>query len=147
MKRRRDLPLGQLIILGFDASLQRAVNGIVLQQVGESLGIGEIVDRDELHFGIAERRAQDVTSDSAKPVDSNSYSHDQGNPPRKNRPVIPGQDDGDSIDGLSPCQALQKWVTPRAERGFEDITHSFTVLDRLVNLADRRAGSLEFITS
>ena len=98
-----------LIFLGFDASLQGAVHGVVLQEIGECLGVCEVVDRDELQFRIAERRAQDVTSDPAKSVDSNRIAMVRGVPPRKNRPVNPGRDDGDSIDGSLPCQAVQKW--------------------------------------
>jgi hypothetical protein len=37
-----------LIVFCFDASLEGAVHRVVLQQIGQRLGVGQIIDGDEL---------------------------------------------------------------------------------------------------
>jgi hypothetical protein len=43
--------------------------------VSEGLGIGEIVDGDEVEVLIEERSAQNVASDSSKTINANFYGH------------------------------------------------------------------------
>src|SRR5581483_11636476 len=55
---------------GGDLVGQVAQHGIVLEQMSQSLGFGQIVDRDELQVGILERSAQYVTADSSKTINT-----------------------------------------------------------------------------
>src|SRR5262245_26393651 len=63
------------VLFGFDACVQVSKHRVVLQQVGERMGVGEIVDGDEVNLAIAERRPHDVPADAAEPVDSYPDSH------------------------------------------------------------------------
>ena len=60
---------------GLDARLQVAEHRVVLEQVGERLGAGQIVDRDEVDVLVAERRPHDVAADSTESVDADPDSH------------------------------------------------------------------------
>src|ERR1700677_1761317 len=60
---------------GRDLIAQVSENGVVLEQVGERLGAGEIVDRDEFNVRIFQRSAQDIASDASKAVDAYFNSH------------------------------------------------------------------------
>jgi len=66
---------GNEVVAGNDVVFQVAENGVILKQMGESFGTGEVIDRDEFDFGVSEGGAKDVASDAAKTVDSNFYSH------------------------------------------------------------------------
>jgi len=55
--------------------VQVAEDGIVLEQVGEGHRVGDVVDGDKLDVAVAQRRAQDVASDAAKPVDADFNWH------------------------------------------------------------------------
>ncbi len=55
--------------------VQRAVHRVVLQQIGERLGIREVVNRDEVQLRIVQRCPKDVPADPAEPIDSNANSH------------------------------------------------------------------------
>ena len=50
-------------------------DGVVLQQMGQSLGIGEIVDGDELQARIVECGAKNIAANAAKAVDANFNCH------------------------------------------------------------------------
>ena len=58
-----------------DVVLEVAEDGVVLEQVGEGGGGGEVVDGDEFDVGIAERGAEDIASDAAEAVDANLDCH------------------------------------------------------------------------
>ena len=55
---------------------QVAEDGVVLQQMSESLGIGEIVDGNEVEVLVGERGAKNVASDAPKSINANFYGHD-----------------------------------------------------------------------
>src|SRR3989475_7452658 len=65
----------QVVVLRFNRDIQRAVDRIVLDQVGEGLGVGQVVDRDEFQGRIAQGRAQYVAPDAAEPVDADADCH------------------------------------------------------------------------
>ena len=58
-----------------DFVLQVAEDGVVLEQVGERGGGGEVVDGDEFDVRVAERGAENVASDAAEAVDANLDCH------------------------------------------------------------------------
>ena len=49
---------------------QVAKDGVVLQQMGQRLGVGEIVDRDEFQVRVIERRTKNVAADAPEAVDA-----------------------------------------------------------------------------
>ena len=55
--------------------LEIAEDGVVLEQMGEGRGGGEVVDGDELDVGIADRGTEDVATDAAEAVDAYLYCH------------------------------------------------------------------------
>ena len=56
-----------------DGVRETTKHGVVTQQMSQGLGIGQIVDRDDLNIGGAGiGRAQDVTADAAEAVDGNT---------------------------------------------------------------------------
>ena len=59
-----------------DLVLEVAEDGVVLEQVGEGGGGGEVVDGDEFDVRVAESGAEDVASDAAEAVDAYLYCHD-----------------------------------------------------------------------
>jgi hypothetical protein len=58
-----------------DFVFQVSQNGIVLEQVREGRRSGQIIDRDKVNFGVAERGAKHITSDAAEAVDTYFYCH------------------------------------------------------------------------
>ena len=54
------------------------MDGVVLQQMGQRFGIGDVVDADELNLGLLRHggRAQYVAADSSEPVDPYPHRHD-----------------------------------------------------------------------
>src|SRR6266480_2501851 len=52
-----------------------AVHRVILEQVRERPCICEIVNRYKVDVGVAERRAQDITADAAKSIDTNLDCH------------------------------------------------------------------------
>jgi hypothetical protein len=53
-----------------------AVDGVVLQEVGERLGVDEVVDPHPLDVRVAlVRRTEDVAPDAAEAVDPHAYGH------------------------------------------------------------------------
>src|SRR5206468_6432740 len=64
------------LALGGDFGLEVAVDGIVLQEVRQGLGIGEVVDADHLDLTARlARSAEEHASDAAKSVDADSNTH------------------------------------------------------------------------
>ena len=58
------------ISLSLDLVMQVAEDGIVFKKMGQGLGVGEIVDRHKIELAHAQRGAQDIAPDAAKPVDA-----------------------------------------------------------------------------
>ena len=58
-----------------DLAAEGALGGIVLQQVSQHLGAGQIVDGDDLVALSVEHLTESQTANAAKTIDSNSYSH------------------------------------------------------------------------
>src|SRR5580700_9377916 len=76
----------------------RLQDGIVLKQVREGLGVGDVVDGDELYVLVVQRGAHDVPSDAAEAVDADLDGHTSsdglcetaaGSPGRNNRKAEP----------------------------------------------------------
>ena len=63
--------------IGAGGNLVRKVakDGIVLQQMGERLGISEIVDGDEFQAGIVQRGAKNIAANATKTVNANFNCH------------------------------------------------------------------------
>ena len=72
---------GDAAVPGLDRLIQVAENRVVLQQMGQRLGVGQIVDRDEIDVRLLlEGRAHDVAADAAEPVDTDLDCHECSNP-------------------------------------------------------------------
>ncbi len=72
----KTLPLYGDSVLGVrDFVRQIAEDGVVLQKVRESLGVGDVVNGDELNVLVVERGAHDVAADTAEAVDANLDGH------------------------------------------------------------------------
>src|SRR5690606_5263528 len=57
-----------------DVVLERAVRRVVTEQVGEGLGVCQVVDRDDLQVAPAlERGAEEAASDAAEAVDADAH--------------------------------------------------------------------------
>src|SRR5262245_47303229 len=54
-----------------DLLFQVAEDRIVFEQVRESLGVGQIINRDEVNLLVAQSRPQDVAPDTAKTINAN----------------------------------------------------------------------------
>jgi hypothetical protein len=63
------------IPFGFYLGLERAEHRIILQEVGQSLGVREVVCRDPLDIRVVQTGAQDVAPDPAETVDSDFNWH------------------------------------------------------------------------
>jgi hypothetical protein len=75
-----------------------AEDGIVLEQVREGLGVGYVVDGDELDVLVVERGAHNVPSDAAEAVDADLDGHSSSEAIDYLRP---GQ------NGIGPCCELE----------------------------------------
>ncbi len=75
-----DLPVADDdgIAVDFDILVEVAEDGIVLRQMGEGFGVGEVVDGDEFDLGVVERCANHVAADTAKTVDAYFDRHEVG---------------------------------------------------------------------
>jgi hypothetical protein len=51
------------------------VDGVVLEEMGQALGVGQIVDADDLDLAVTEGGAEEDTADATKPVDADSNAH------------------------------------------------------------------------
>ena len=66
----------QRAVADLDRALERPVDRVVLEQVGERLVVGDVVDGDELDVGAGlVRGAEDVAADAAEAVDPDAYWH------------------------------------------------------------------------
>src|SRR2546423_176185 len=65
------------VFSGFDVALISAVHRVVLEEVRQSLGVGQIVDGDEVQvcYTLKLRRPDDLPADSTKSVDAYPCSH------------------------------------------------------------------------
>src|SRR5216117_2372215 len=78
------------LALGGDVGLEVAVDGIVLQEVRQGLGIGEVVDADHLDLAVRlERGAEEDAPDAAESVDADSNTHERA-PCAGERYRVPG---------------------------------------------------------
>ena len=59
-----------------DLVLEVAEDGVVLEEMGQGGGGGQVVDGDEFDVGVAEGGAEDVAADAAEAVDAYLYCHD-----------------------------------------------------------------------
>ena len=68
----------QGVPLRLDSAGKAPVDRVVLQQVRQGFGVGDVVDADELDLGLIRhrRRAEHVPSDAAEPVDPYPNRHD-----------------------------------------------------------------------
>ena len=66
---------GDRIVGAGHMMVQVTEDGVVLKQVREGLGIGDVVDGYELDILVIQRRAHDVASDAAKAVDAYLDGH------------------------------------------------------------------------
>jgi hypothetical protein len=71
---------GDPIPRGLDARLEVSQNRIVFEQVGEGLGVGQVVDGHDVDRLVADRGAHDVPADPAEPVDAYFDGHSQFSP-------------------------------------------------------------------
>ncbi len=64
-----------LIALGLDLMLERAVHRVMLEQMREGLGVGDVVDRDDLDLFLVQHRPKSHPADSAETVDPDPDRH------------------------------------------------------------------------
>ena len=58
-----------------DLARERAVHGVVAEEVGERAGVGDVVHRDELERRLVQAGAEDVAPDAAEAVDADPECH------------------------------------------------------------------------
>ena len=63
------------VAVGFHVGAQRAEDRVVLQQVSQRLGVGQVVGGDKFDVGASERGANDIATDTAEAVDANFHGH------------------------------------------------------------------------
>ena len=64
-----------LLVVG-DLSVQTTHDGVKLEEVGESLDVGEVVDGDDLEVdSLLQSGAEEVAADAAEAVDTNAGGH------------------------------------------------------------------------
>ncbi len=66
---------GDEVVAVLDVVFEVAEDGVVLEQVGQGRGRGEVVDGDEVDLGVGEGGAEDVAADAAEAVDAYLYCH------------------------------------------------------------------------
>ena len=68
----------EAVAFDLDRAREAPVHRVVLEQVGERLGIGDVVDGDELEVALIpeDGRAQHVAPDATEPVDAHTHGHD-----------------------------------------------------------------------
>src|SRR4029077_19071438 len=74
---------GDLVLTGLDLGVENTVCGVVLQHVREHIGVGKVVDRDDLEARfLPEVCAVEVAPDAAEAVDAHPGRHRaESNPP------------------------------------------------------------------
>ena len=60
---------------GRDFLVEVAQDRVVFQEVREGLGVGQIVDRDEVQLCIAQGGPENVPADPSKPIDADFQTH------------------------------------------------------------------------
>ena len=66
----------QRVVLDLDRAREDAVHGVVLEQMAQRPGVGEVVDRHELEVGaLPQGRADDEPADAAEAVDAYTHTH------------------------------------------------------------------------
>src|SRR6267154_117136 len=60
---------GDQVLTGSKVARQVAENGVVLEQMRQGAGRGEIVDSDKFEIGFTKRSAKNVAADAAEAVD------------------------------------------------------------------------------
>src|SRR5262249_39504891 len=78
----RSVVNGDGIAGNLDVVLEVAENGVVLEQMGQGRGAGEIVDSDKFEVRIVNCRAQHIAPDPAETVDANFGCHECTSPGR-----------------------------------------------------------------
>ena len=73
------------VALCLDAGVEVAQNRVVLQQMREGRGVGQVVDRHEIDVLVAERGSHDIPADPAEPVDADPHGH--RSPPDSSRMI------------------------------------------------------------
>ena len=63
-----------------DLLFQRAVDGVVLEEMRQRFGIGDVVHRDEVEPAFVETCPKHVPTDAAEAIDADTHCH--GVPPR-----------------------------------------------------------------
>ena len=74
-----DPPAGddECSVLGAHRVREAPVDGVEREEVGERVGVGDVVDGDDVELGVAfDRRAQDRTADPAEAVDGDTGGHE-----------------------------------------------------------------------
>ena len=67
---------GDGVIVVADLTGETTHDRVVLQEVGQRLGVGEVVDSDHLEVGaLLSKGAEEVTANAAKTVDTNLDGH------------------------------------------------------------------------
>ena len=61
---------------GADRHGEVAEHRVVLQQVSQRRGVGDVVDGDDVDVVMRQRRAHDVAADPSEPVDANLNGHE-----------------------------------------------------------------------
>ena len=59
------------VAVGFDRRLERAQRGVVLEEMGEGLGIADVIDRNDVEVGLQlPGRPVNVAADASEAVDA-----------------------------------------------------------------------------
>ena len=90
-KTRISSPSTQIPVAdGAHVAVVRAVDGVVLEEMRERLGVGEVVDRDEVEVrdALLFRRPHHLPPDPAEAVDTNPNCHSRSS--SRKRPVTRG---------------------------------------------------------
>jgi len=80
------------VLLHLDGRLEAAVHGVVLQEVGQGLRVGDVVHGHDLERWILVRGAEEITADPPEPVDADFDGHIL-NLLRGNRMILPEKED------------------------------------------------------
>jgi hypothetical protein len=63
------------LALGLHLGVERAVYGVVLQEMGQGLGVGQVVDRHHFDVRRLQGRAKEHPADPSEPVHSDAHCH------------------------------------------------------------------------
>ena len=68
---------GDIVVPVGDFVRQRAMHGVVLQQVRHGLGVRQVIDGDDFHVRIAHGSPENQTTDTTETIDTDFYCHDE----------------------------------------------------------------------